>query len=91
MTETSLGGCHNHGLRTTQAAGVLVLPGNRYFRANSIFGATAEATHCTSAVMAKVVDIRASSVQRIWRAHGPGYRAGGKFRGLSVTIFYSES
>lgn len=30
----------------------------------------AEATHWTSAMMAKVVDISASSVQRIWRAHG---------------------
>ena len=30
----------------------------------------AEATHSTSAMMAKVVDISASSVQRIWRAHG---------------------
>src|SRR5471030_740917 len=30
----------------------------------------AEATHWTSALMAKVVDISASSVQRIWRAHG---------------------
>src|ERR1019366_1826550 len=29
-----------------------------------------EATHWTSAMMAKVVDISASSVQRIWRAHG---------------------
>src|SRR5260370_28752837 len=32
--------------------------------------APAEATHWTSAMMAKVVDISASSVQRIWRAHG---------------------
>ena len=31
----------------------------------------AEATHWTSAMMAKVVNISASSVQRIWRAHGP--------------------
>src|SRR4026209_69615 len=31
---------------------------------------TAEATHWTSAMMAKVVDISASSVQRIWRALG---------------------
>src|SRR5882672_9572448 len=30
----------------------------------------AEATHWTSAMMAKVVDVSASSVQRIWRAHG---------------------
>src|SRR5674476_521356 len=30
----------------------------------------AEATHWTSTMMAKVVDISASSVQRIWRAHG---------------------
>src|SRR3974390_3131902 len=30
----------------------------------------AEATHWTSAMMAKVADISASSVQRIWRAHG---------------------
>src|SRR5438105_10962736 len=30
----------------------------------------AEVTHWTSAMMAKVVDISASSVQRIWRAHG---------------------
>jgi transposase len=30
----------------------------------------AEATHWTSARMAKIVDISASSVQRIWRAHG---------------------
>ena len=30
----------------------------------------AETTHWTSATMAKVVDISASSVQRIWRAHG---------------------
>jgi transposase len=30
----------------------------------------AEATHWTYAMMAKVVDISASSVQRIWRAHG---------------------
>ena len=30
----------------------------------------AEATHWTSAMMAKVVDISPSSVQRIWRAHG---------------------
>jgi hypothetical protein len=30
----------------------------------------AEATHWTSALMAKVVDTSASSVQRIWRAHG---------------------
>jgi hypothetical protein len=30
----------------------------------------AEATHWTSAMMAKVVDISASSIQRIWRAHG---------------------
>ena len=30
----------------------------------------AEATHWTSAMMAKVVDISASSVQRIWRTHG---------------------
>jgi transposase len=30
----------------------------------------AEATHWTSAMMAKAVDISASSVQRIWRAHG---------------------
>jgi hypothetical protein len=30
----------------------------------------AEATNWTSALMAKVVDISASSVQRIWRAHG---------------------
>jgi transposase len=30
----------------------------------------AEATHWTSAMMAKFVDISASSVQRIWRAHG---------------------
>jgi hypothetical protein len=30
----------------------------------------AEATHWTSAMMPKVVDISASSVQRIWRAHG---------------------
>jgi hypothetical protein len=30
----------------------------------------AEAIHWTSAMMAKVVDIGASSVQRIWRAHG---------------------
>ena len=30
----------------------------------------AEATHWTSVMMAKVVDISASSVQRIWRAHG---------------------
>lgn len=30
----------------------------------------AEATHWTSAMMTKVVDISASSVQRIWRAHG---------------------
>src|SRR3984893_9538090 len=30
----------------------------------------AEATHWTSAMMAKVVDISARSVQRIWRAHG---------------------
>src|SRR5450756_339753 len=30
----------------------------------------AEATHWTSAMMAKVVDFSASSVQRIWRAHG---------------------
>src|SRR6202051_1884547 len=30
----------------------------------------AEATPWTSAMMAKVVDISASSVQRIWRAHG---------------------
>src|SRR5580765_3597223 len=30
----------------------------------------AEATHWTSAMMAKIVDISASSVQRIWRAHG---------------------
>jgi transposase len=30
----------------------------------------AETTHWTSAMMAKVVDISASSVQRIWRAHG---------------------
>src|SRR5712672_1483617 len=29
-----------------------------------------EATHWTSARMAKIVDISASSVQRIWRAHG---------------------
>ena len=29
-----------------------------------------EASHWTSAMMAKVVDISASSVQRIWRAHG---------------------
>ncbi len=29
----------------------------------------AEATHWTSAMMAKVIDISASSVQRIWRAH----------------------
>src|SRR5665213_2112027 len=29
-----------------------------------------EATHWTSAMMAKVIDISASSVQRIWRAHG---------------------
>ena len=29
-----------------------------------------EATHWTSAMMAKVVDISGSSVQRIWRAHG---------------------
>ena len=29
-----------------------------------------EATHWTSVMMAKVVDISASSVQRIWRAHG---------------------
>ena len=29
-----------------------------------------EATHWNSAMMAKVVDISASSVQRIWRAHG---------------------
>lgn len=29
-----------------------------------------EATHWTSAMVAKVVDISASSVQRIWRAHG---------------------
>src|ERR1700716_1810431 len=33
-------------------------------------GPPAEATHWTSAMMAKVVDISASSVQRIWRAHG---------------------
>ncbi len=31
---------------------------------------SAEATHWTSAMMAKVADISASSVQRIWRAHG---------------------
>ena len=30
----------------------------------------AEATHWTAAMMAKAVDISASSVQRIWRAHG---------------------
>src|SRR5450631_2384082 len=30
----------------------------------------AEATHWTSTMMAKVIDISASSVQRIWRAHG---------------------
>jgi transposase len=30
----------------------------------------AETTHWTSAMMAKIVDISASSVQRIWRAHG---------------------
>jgi transposase len=30
----------------------------------------AEATHWTSTMMAKAVDISASSVQRIWRAHG---------------------
>lgn len=30
----------------------------------------AEATHWTSAMMAKIVDISASSIQRIWRAHG---------------------
>ena len=30
----------------------------------------AEATHWTSAMMAKAVDISASSIQRIWRAHG---------------------
>jgi hypothetical protein len=30
----------------------------------------AEATHWTSAMMAKVIDISASSIQRIWRAHG---------------------
>ena len=30
----------------------------------------AQATHWTSAMMAKVVDISSSSVQRIWRAHG---------------------
>jgi transposase len=30
----------------------------------------AETTHWTSAMMAKVVGISASSVQRIWRAHG---------------------
>ena len=30
----------------------------------------AEATHWTSTMMAKVVDISASSVQLIWRAHG---------------------
>jgi transposase len=30
----------------------------------------AEATHWTSAMMAKAVDISASSVQHIWRAHG---------------------
>src|SRR4030081_3438314 len=30
----------------------------------------AEATHWTSAMMAKAVDISASSVQRIWRMHG---------------------
>ena len=30
----------------------------------------AEATHWTSAMMAKVVDISASSIQRIWRSHG---------------------
>jgi transposase len=30
----------------------------------------AEGTHWTSTMMAKVVDIAASSVQRIWRAHG---------------------
>jgi transposase len=30
----------------------------------------AEMTHWTAALMAKVVDISASSVQRIWRAHG---------------------
>jgi transposase len=30
----------------------------------------AEATHWTSAMMAKVVDISASSIQRVWRAHG---------------------
>src|SRR5271170_5386145 len=29
-----------------------------------------EASHWTSAMMAKVVDISASSIQRIWRAHG---------------------
>src|ERR1700740_71657 len=29
-----------------------------------------EATHWTSAMMAKVVGISASSVQRVWRAHG---------------------
>ena len=29
-----------------------------------------ETTHWTSAMMAKVVDISASSVQRIWRTHG---------------------
>ena len=33
-------------------------------------GPPAEATHWTSAMMAKVADISASSVQRIWRAHG---------------------
>ena len=30
----------------------------------------AEATHWTAAMMAKAVGISASSVQRIWRAHG---------------------
>src|SRR6195256_7048712 len=30
----------------------------------------AEATHWTAAMMAKAVDISASSVQRIWRMHG---------------------
>src|ERR1700680_5019178 len=29
-----------------------------------------EATHCTASMMAKAVGISASSVQRIWRAHG---------------------
>ena len=33
-------------------------------------GPPAEATHWTSVMMAKAVDISASSVQRIWRAHG---------------------